>query len=95
MMARHVVRTDNLLTPNELFFVRNHLPVPVVDGPAHRVTVDVGGGGEPVVLSVKDLQTNYPAYTITAAVQCGGNRRSEMNTLKPVKGAQCRRCAHD
>jgi sulfite oxidase len=30
---------DNVITPNELFFVRNHLPVPTVDANVYRLTV--------------------------------------------------------
>ncbi len=30
---------DSYLTPNELFFVRHHLPVPDIDPAAYRLTV--------------------------------------------------------
>lgn len=29
---------------------------------------------------------NYQKHSITAAIMCGGNRRSEMHNVKPVKG---------
>ncbi len=35
---------DNYNTPNDLFFVRNHLPVPKVDSTAF--TVELSGEGE-------------------------------------------------
>ena len=35
---------DNYNTPNELFFVRNHLPVPKIDPSAF--TLEVSGEGE-------------------------------------------------
>ena len=28
----------------------------------------------------------YPKYTITSAIMCGGNRRSEMGEVKPLRG---------
>lgn len=34
----------------------------------------------------QDLKTKFPKHTITATMQCAGNRRSEMNKVKLVKG---------
>ena len=61
--------------------------MPDLDSSAHTVTVRASEGAAPLVLNVHDIKSKFPAYTVTAAVQCGGNRRSEMNTVKPVKGA--------
>lgn len=33
-----------------------------------------------------DQLKDFPRYTVTAAIQCGGNRRSEMNRVKHLKG---------
>ena len=79
--------TDNMLTPNELFFVRNHLPVPTVDMKNYKLEVTaVGGKRKPIKLTLNDLKTKFKVHTITATVQCAGNRRTHMAKHKPVKG---------
>lgn len=77
---------ENHVTPNELFFVRNHLPVPVVDEQKYRLEISGIGVKKPVSLSLKDLKTKFPTTTVTTTIQCAGNRRSEMNRVKEVKG---------
>lgn len=37
-------------------------------------------------LSLEELKTRFPKHTVTATLQCAGNRRSEMNKVKQVKG---------
>jgi len=75
---------DNFITPIELLYVRNHLPVPEVDD-SHQLEIAVFGN-ERLTLNVEDLKTKYPQHTVTAVLQCAGNRRSEMNQVKMVKG---------
>ena len=82
----HSVLPDTFLTPNDVFFIRNHLPVPNVNAEEYRLTVHVGPDRPPVVLSLHDLRTKYKQHTITAVLQCSGNRRAEMNPLRPTKG---------
>jgi len=75
----------SLWTPNSFFFVRNHLPVPVLE--RETFTVEVGGlGVKQVELRVEDLRRMFRKHEITAALQCSGNRRSEMAKCKPIKG---------
>ena len=78
--------TDSFLTPNALFYVRNHLPVPQVSMKDYRLKVKVEGRKGPTELTLQDLQTKFKQCTITAAVQCGGNRRSAMSKVKHVRG---------
>jgi sulfite oxidase len=74
------------LTPNEVFYVRNHLPVPVIDPNTYKLEV-CGPDGSPVATySLKDLKEKFPKRTVTATVQCAGNRRDEMSAVKKVKG---------
>ncbi|XP_030634591.1 sulfite oxidase, mitochondrial [Chanos chanos] len=77
--------TDNYITPSALFFKRNHLPVPKVDPETYRLEIE-GLPGGPVSLSLEELKSRFPKHTITATLQCAGNRRSEMNKVKTVKG---------
>ena len=72
----------NFITPYELFFVRNHGGVPVVDEGAYRLTVD-GLVEKHLTLSLDDLR-RLPRTTLTATLQCAGNRRQEMMAHKPI-----------
>ncbi|KAJ8735979.1 hypothetical protein PYW08_006635 [Mythimna loreyi] len=74
-------------TPNELFYVRQHMPVPELDQSSHRVTVIVKNGTvRSKEFSLQQLSM-FPKATVRAALMCAGNRRSEMNEqVKPVKG---------
>jgi hypothetical protein len=133
----------SLITPNELFYVRNHLPVPHVDPATYRLRVEgeglrtVGWGGPaegfdhhrlghclqrlacrfpsspltPAVLppppsplssppppphpptqmelSLEDLKTKFRRHSLTATMQCTGNRRNDFNeTGRGVKGLE-------
>ncbi|XP_062976041.1 sulfite oxidase, mitochondrial isoform X2 [Elgaria multicarinata webbii] len=73
--------TEHYLTPKELFFKRNHLPVPVVDPVSYRLKIQGPRGGT-LSLSLQDLKKNYPKHEVTATLQCAGNRRAEMNAIK-------------
>uniref|UniRef100_A0A6B2L3C7 sulfite oxidase n=2 Tax=Arcella intermedia TaxID=1963864 RepID=A0A6B2L3C7_9EUKA len=76
---------DRFLTSNELFFVRNHLPVPKVDPKNYKLEVSLEGK-DPIYFTLEELQTKFPIYEVTATIQCAGNRRREMNQSKEVKG---------
>nr|CAD7454698.1 unnamed protein product [Timema tahoe] len=78
------VLVDSFITPAELFYVRNHLPVPEVDPATYELEVE-GVGPETFILSLDDIK-KFPKHTITATIQCAGNRRGEMSKVKPVKG---------
>ena len=69
---------DEYITPNEFFFIRNHLPVPVVDPETYVIEVS-GVGVQPIKLSLKELKSKFKQYHVTATMQCAGNRRSGMD----------------
>ncbi len=72
----------SFITPNDLFFVRNHAPVPTVNLAAYRLTVE--GLVERVLsLSLDDLAA-LPRASLTAALQCAGNRRRELEAIAPI-----------
>lgn len=75
------VIAESFITPTPKFFVRNHLPVPVVDVEAYELVIDGLGIREPVRLTLEDLKTKFPQQTIVAAVVCGGNRRRDMSNV--------------
>jgi len=64
--------------------VRNHLPVPVIDSDSYQLEID-GLGIESRSFTLEELR-KFPPASVTATIQCGGNRRSEMGIVKPVAG---------
>ncbi|XP_062059479.1 sulfite oxidase, mitochondrial isoform X2 [Lepus europaeus] len=81
--------TENYITPNPLFFTRNHLPVPNLDPDTYRLHVVGAPGGQSLCLSLDDLR-KFPKHEVTVTLQCAGNRRSEMSQVKEVKGLEWR-----
>ncbi|MXQ97789.1 hypothetical protein E5288_WYG018385 [Bos mutus] len=79
--------TENYITPNPIFFTRNHLPVPNVDPDTYRLNVVGPPGGQSLCLSLDDLY-QFPKHEITVTLQCAGNRRSEMTQFKEVRGLE-------
>jgi sulfite oxidase len=79
--AEFLLRT--FVTPNELFFVRSHGSVPEVDPASWRLAVD-GLVERPLSLSLEDLR-GLPRASVTATLQCAGNRRLEMMAHQPIK----------
>ena len=65
------------LTPNEMFYVRNHMWVPVVEEPEHQLTIELPDGEERSY-TMKDLKERFTVHKITATLQCAGNRRKDM-----------------
>ena len=74
---------DSFYTPNDLFYVRNHLPTPEVSGEEYEL--EISGTPKEMTLSLEDLK-KFPKVELTAAIQCGGNRRAEMKAKKDLKG---------
>ncbi|KAK2588288.1 hypothetical protein KPH14_004309 [Odynerus spinipes] len=62
----------------------NHLPVPEID--LNTYTVDIAIEDETKKTLDFEAIKKYPKYTITSAIMCGGNRRSEMAEVKSLKG---------
>ena len=73
------------LTPNDLFFVRNHMAVPQISLESYRIVVTGPGITKPLSLTLEDVK-KFPKHSVAATLQCTGNRRTEMMGVKPVKG---------
>lgn len=65
---------DGLLTPNDLFFVRNHAPTPAIDPAAYVLTVGGPGARTGIELSLDDLRS-LPGHTLISYIECAGNWR--------------------
>ncbi|KAI0390829.1 Oxidoreductase, molybdopterin-binding domain-containing protein [Xylariaceae sp. FL0594] len=81
----------NFLTPNETFYVRNHMWVPVVDeaeADNHGITIELPNG-ETRTYTIAELKARFKQYAITAVLQCSGNRRNDMTRYaKKTNGLQ-------
>jgi len=75
---------DRFLTPTDLFYVRNHFPVPKVDAASWRLKVS-GAVEKPLELTLEQLR-ELPSTTRPLTLECAGNGRQ---FLRPKsKGVQ-------
>jgi len=74
----------SVLTPNDQFFVRWHMPnIPThIDPDTYTITID-GLVKKELKISLNDLKTKYHQVEVTAVLQCGGNSRS---AFTPIAG---------
>ncbi|GMH06843.1 hypothetical protein Nepgr_008683 [Nepenthes gracilis] len=76
---------SSYVTPVDLFYKRNHGPIPIVDDlRMYRVSI-MGLVGNAKELSMEDIW-RLPKYTVTATLQCAGNRRTAMSKARKVRG---------
>lgn len=73
------------ITPTDLFFVRNHGAVPVVDAASYRLNVG-GMVSCPVSYSLDDLEQRFERVEIVSTIACAGQRRQEMAAARPIPG---------
>ncbi len=64
---------DQWLTPNDVFFVRQHLPRPAIEEAGYRVAL-AGRVSRSVELSLEELR-KLPQHKIPAVLECTGNGR--------------------
>ncbi|SDN81960.1 sulfite oxidase [Methylobacterium phyllostachyos] len=67
------------------FYVRCHGDVPEIDAETSRLTLD-GAVDTPMDVSLDDLRGRFRTVTVTATLQCAGNRRADMRAVAPVSG---------
>ena len=73
-------------TPNELYYVRHHHPVPVVDTATYKLSIHLPSGTK--TMSLEDIKTKFKKHSVTMTMQCGGNRRGELSSAGKTKGIQ-------
>jgi sulfite oxidase len=76
---------EHFITPRELFYVRNHGPIPLVDPSSYGLTVD-GMVERPLELSLDRIMNDFPRRTVMATLECAGNRRDELIAVAPIPG---------
>ena len=80
---------DGVITPNELFFVRNHAPTPRIGTADYRLVVEGDAVEAPVELSIADLRA-LENHSLVAYLECAGNWRSYWQSIvgRPASGGQ-------
>ena len=70
--------TEKSITPNPLFFVRNHGGIPEISEDDYTLCLD-GLVSRPTALKLADLQNEklFPRQTNVVTIQCSGTRRIE------------------
>lgn len=76
---------QNYVTPDPLFFHRNHGPIPDIDIETHCIEIK-GHLAKPLELTLKDLKTSFNKRSVMATIQCAGNRRDGLNKVKKTNG---------
>ena len=95
--------TDSWITPTELWFVRNHHPVPAIDAKDCTMSVQFAdavlphgshgsthtdGNDQPTLsFTVDQLRSIFKPHKVVSTLQCGGNRRAEMNSIAKTNGS--------
>ena len=74
---------EHAITPNDRFFVRNHGTIPNVDLTRYRLTIS-GLVDRPFRLRLDQLQHEFEHTSLTATLQCAGNRRIELLAVAPI-----------
>lgn len=82
---RPVDLAAGFITPQSDFYIRNHGTVPELTENGYGISVEVPGAA-PVMLMLSDLKSRFARRTVTAVMQCAGNRRADMGKFKSVSG---------
>lgn len=78
-----ILLTDSALTPQDLLFTRNHLPVPDIKADHHEIIFELDDKAQNVKkLRQQDLENTsmYKRVQVESALQCAGNRRANMQS---------------
>ena len=79
---------QTFITPVARFYKRHHLWVPQLDEKTFKLTIELPDGEEKEY-TIEDLRRKFKAHTVTATMQCSGNRRSHMSEgSSPTNGIQ-------
>jgi len=76
---------QSFLTPQQHFFIRTHGSIPAVDPASYRLLI-TGLVQRKREISLDELRSMSPARTVTATLECAGNRRAELMAAKPIPG---------
>lgn len=75
----------SFITPSALFYIRSHGTIPAIEAGTYRLRVH-GRVATPLELSLDELRARFPARRETAVLQCAGNRRADLQVVRPTAG---------
>jgi sulfite oxidase len=75
--------TNNWITPNDLWYIRNHNPVPNID--INKYKLNISSTSNDYVFTIDELK-KLKSKKIITTMQCGGNRRNNLNDYKKTSG---------
>jgi sulfite oxidase len=76
---------SDAVTSTDAFYVRNHGGVPEIDPGAWRLRVE-GMVERELSLSLQTLREAFRERTVTATLQCAGNRRAGLAAIRDIPG---------
>lgn len=78
---------QNFITPTELFYIRNHGSIPELDTDQYRLSI-AGMVQRELRLSFEEIRENFSKSSVTATLQCAGNRRQGLMEVSPIPGEE-------
>ena len=78
---------ESWLTPNPLFYVRNHFSAPTIDLSSWSLHVE-GQVLQPQRLTLADIE-RLPKHTVPVTLECAGNNRTDLEPAVPGNRFQC------
>ncbi len=76
---------SRFLTEAGDFYVRSHGAIPELDPDIHQVAF-TGLLQQPLQLTLADMKGRFASRTVTAVLQCAGNRRADFQAVEPTSG---------
>src|SRR5262249_49873947 len=75
------------VTPVKHFYVRNHGPIPKVEGANYKLRIE-GLVENPLELTLAEIKDRFRSSSTEATLTCAGNRRKEISAIQEVGGVQ-------
>lgn len=76
---------ENFITPQPLYYIRNHGPIPEINVEEYRLVVN-GMVDRELEFNLNAIMHDFEKHTVMATLQCAGNRRVQLIEYKEVPG---------
>ena len=78
---------NSWITPNEIWYIRNHHPVPQIDIENFRLNIEkFDSSSNSLSYTLNELKEKFNIKSVISTMQCGGNRRGGLNSLDKTSG---------
>lgn len=75
---------NNWITPNNLWYIRNHNPVPIIDH--NNYILNISYKDKLNTYNLHDLKNKFSKKKVISTIQCAGNKRSFFEYIKKTNG---------